>query len=68
MPTDFGKATLSSGMPPEEALIVKQDLARARMGFCMASDLHLTFLITPVNEEVPVDWHRCSVVICVACL
>jgi DNA polymerase theta len=57
-PTDFGKATLSSGLPPDEALLVKQDLARARMGFCMATDLHLTYLITPVREELPVDWHR----------
>ena len=57
-PTDFGKATLSSGLPPDEALLVKQDLARARMGFCMATDLHLTYLITPVREELQVDWNR----------
>jgi DNA polymerase theta len=35
---------------------VKEDLERARQGFCMATDLHLTFLVTPVQEELPLNW------------
>eukprot|EP00798_Chlamydomonas_sp_ICE-L_P002967 gene2967-12975_t len=54
----LGKATLASGMTPEDALLVKHDLSTARDGFVMATDLHLTFLITPVNEELLIDWHR----------
>ena len=37
-----------------------QDLAKAREGFVLTSDLHLTYLVTPVNIHVwktrEVDW------------
>jgi DNA polymerase theta len=56
MPTELGKAAASAGLDPKQALDVKDDLERARQGFCMATDLHLTFLVTPVQEEVPVNW------------
>lgn len=55
-PTPLGVATLASGLPPEHALLVQEDLAKAREGFCMATDLHLTYLVTPVHEELGVDW------------
>lgn len=58
VPTKLGHATLASGMTPEDALTVRADLAKARHGFVLASDLHLTFLVTPVREELPMDWHR----------
>lgn len=32
------------------------DLSRAREGFVLASDLHLVFLVTPINVEVEPDW------------
>jgi hypothetical protein len=35
---------------------VRADLQRAREGFCMATDLHLTFLVTPAHEALPVTW------------
>jgi hypothetical protein len=57
VPTKLGHATLASGMTPEDALTVRADLAKARHGFVLASDLHLTFLVTPVREELPMDWH-----------
>ena len=32
------------------------DLSRAREGFVLASDLHLVYLVTPINVEVEPDW------------
>jgi hypothetical protein len=29
---------------------VKKDLEHARMGLCLASDLHLTYLVTPIHD------------------
>lgn len=54
--TELGKATATAGLDPKQALDVRDDLERARQGFCMATDLHLTFLVTPVQEELPVNW------------
>ena len=51
-----GNVTHASQCPP--VLQVKEDLSRARDGFVMSSDLHLTFLITPVTEELRINWAR----------
>lgn len=32
------------------------DLSRAREGFVLASDLHLVFLVTPINVDVEPNW------------
>lgn len=32
------------------------DLRRAREGFVLASDLHLVYLVTPINVDVEPDW------------
>lgn len=32
------------------------DLVRAREGFVLASDLHLVYLVTPINVDVEPDW------------
>jgi hypothetical protein len=45
-------------MPPEDCLLVRQDLLKARQGFVMASDLHLTFLVTPIRTDLELDWQR----------
>lgn len=38
---------------------VRKDLSRARDAFVMASDLHLTYLVTPArNDELAIDWSR----------
>ncbi|KXZ52413.1 hypothetical protein GPECTOR_9g457 [Gonium pectorale] len=55
-PTPFGKATLASSMPPEEALVVRADLERARQSLVLATDLHVTYLVTPIKEDLRVDW------------
>ena len=36
--------------------IVLDDLSRAREGFVLASDLHLVYLVTPINVDVEPDW------------
>jgi hypothetical protein len=36
--------------------VVLDDLSRAREGFVLASDLHLVYLVTPINVEVEPDW------------
>lgn len=57
-PTALGKGTLASGLPPEDALLVRKDLLQARNGLVLSTDLHMTFLITPLSEDLPIDWHR----------
>jgi hypothetical protein len=36
--------------------VVLEDLLRAREGFVLSSDLHLVYLVTPINVEVEPDW------------
>ncbi|MED6124402.1 hypothetical protein PIB30_058624, partial [Stylosanthes scabra] len=54
--TPLGRATFGSSLSPEESLIVLADLSRAREGFVLASDLHLVYLVTPINVDVEPDW------------
>ncbi|CAI9093473.1 OLC1v1028975C1 [Oldenlandia corymbosa var. corymbosa] len=54
--TPLGRASFGSSLSPEESLVVLDDLTRARNGFVLASDLHLVFLVTPINVDVEPDW------------
>ncbi|KAM1247252.1 hypothetical protein TB2_043362 [Malus domestica] len=54
--TPLGRAAFGSSLCPEESLIVLDDLSRAREGFVLASDLHLVYLVTPINVDVQPDW------------
>uniref|UniRef100_A0ACD5XMT5 Uncharacterized protein n=1 Tax=Avena sativa TaxID=4498 RepID=A0ACD5XMT5_AVESA len=54
--TPLGRASFGSSLNPEESLAVLDDLSRAREGFVLASDLHLVYLVTPINVEVEPDW------------
>ncbi|KAK8940202.1 hypothetical protein KSP40_PGU013552 [Platanthera guangdongensis] len=54
--TPLGRAAFGSSLTPEESLVVLNDLSRAREGFVLASDLHLVYLVTPINVEVEPDW------------
>ncbi|KAI3992602.1 hypothetical protein MKX01_007924 [Papaver californicum] len=49
--TPLGRASFGSFLIPEEPLVVLDDLSRAREGFVLASDLHLVYLVTPINVE-----------------
>ncbi|PRW44411.1 helicase and polymerase-containing TEBICHI isoform X1 [Chlorella sorokiniana] len=58
-PTPFGKAVLASGLPPEDCLVLKDDLERARRSFVMTTELHLTYLCVPPAQAVAyLDWGR----------
>ncbi|CAA6671596.1 unnamed protein product [Spirodela intermedia] len=54
--TPLGRASFGSSLNPEESLVVLDDLSRAREGFVLASDLHLIYIITPINVDVEPDW------------
>ncbi|CAN6826846.1 unnamed protein product, partial [Brassica oleracea] len=54
--TPLGRGAFGSSLCPEESLIVLDDLLRARDGLVMASDLHLVYLITPINVGVEPNW------------
>ncbi|KAF6176329.1 hypothetical protein GIB67_011118 [Kingdonia uniflora] len=54
--TPLGRASFGSSLSPEESLVVLDDLSRAREGFVLASDLHLVYLVTPINVDVEPDW------------
>ncbi|EFN55218.1 hypothetical protein CHLNCDRAFT_52598 [Chlorella variabilis] len=63
-PTPFGKAVLASGLPPEQCLVLKDDLARARQSFVMTTELHLTYLCVPVTESLAfLDWKKFEVML-----
>eukprot|EP00955_Chlamydomonas_euryale_P053603 355543-Chlamydomonas_euryale.AAC.4 len=58
-PTPLGTATFVSGGSPDLASRVRASLERARQGLVMSSDLHLTFLATPVDAAVQqMDWRH----------
>ncbi|EEC69123.1 hypothetical protein OsI_38041 [Oryza sativa Indica Group] len=54
--TPLGLAAFGSSLNPEESLVVLDDLSRAREGFVLACDLHLVYLVTPINVDVEPDW------------
>ena len=56
--SSLGKATVAAGLTPEMALQVKSDLETARLGLCLADDLHLTFLVTPLTELLELSQHQ----------
>jgi DNA polymerase theta len=56
--TNIGVAVQSSGLPPEICIDIMADLNRAREALVLASDLHLTYICVPLNEDIHVDWQR----------
>ncbi|KAJ0251931.1 DEAD/DEAH box helicase domain-containing protein [Hirschfeldia incana] len=54
--TPLGRGAFGSSLCPEESLIVLDDLLRSREGLVMASDLHLVYLVTPINVGVEPNW------------
>ena len=51
-PLPLGRAAFAAGLDPEAALLIHRDLERARRGFIMAGDLHISFLVVPSDEDV----------------
>ena len=56
--TEFGKATYHSALSPQEALLVREELAQARKVLVLEDELHLCYLLTPVGQLPSVDWVR----------
>jgi len=60
--TRLGSATFAAGvMSPEDALFVYGELQRARDKLLLTEDLHLLYLITPLEYNGNIDWAKfCS--------
>ncbi|GMR42389.1 hypothetical protein PMAYCL1PPCAC_12584, partial [Pristionchus mayeri] len=58
-PTQLGRASLASSLPPEAALFVFSDLRVASRALALDTELHMLYLVTPVNYTVwsGVDWN-----------
>ncbi|GMT19441.1 hypothetical protein PFISCL1PPCAC_10738 [Pristionchus fissidentatus] len=58
-PTQLGRASLSSSLPPDAALFVFSDLRIATRSLALDTELHMLYLVTPVNYTVwsGVDWN-----------
>eukprot|EP00850_Spirogloea_muscicola_P023061 SM000326S12429 [mRNA] locus=s326:82656:94371:+ [translate_table: standard] len=56
--TPLGRAVYGSSLPPDEALVVYDDLKTARDGFVLSTDLHLLYQVTPVYITLEPDWSK----------
>eukprot|EP00850_Spirogloea_muscicola_P005539 SM000025S08434 [mRNA] locus=s25:718080:729951:- [translate_table: standard] len=56
--TPLGRAVFGSSLPPDEALVVYDDLKTARDGFVLSTDLHLLYQVTPVYITLEPDWSK----------
>eukprot|EP00850_Spirogloea_muscicola_P019963 SM000203S06139 [mRNA] locus=s203:219205:230833:+ [translate_table: standard] len=56
--TPLGRAVFGSSLPPDEALVVYDDLKTARDGFVLSTDLHLLYQVTPVYISLEPDWSK----------
>ncbi|VDM46439.1 unnamed protein product [Toxocara canis] len=58
--TQLGRAVLSSSLPPDIALLVYADLERASRALILDNELHLLYLVTPLNNTAVwtgfLDW------------
>jgi hypothetical protein len=54
----FGRATMQSGISPDEAIVLYEDLIRALSGINLESDLHLLYLITPQDRGLYPDFQK----------
>ncbi|KAG7210234.1 hypothetical protein KM043_011783 [Ampulex compressa] len=57
--TALGKACLAASIPPREGLILFEELQRARKCFVLDTELHVIYLVTPINagSQIPkIDW------------
>jgi hypothetical protein len=56
--TRFGRAIVQSSLNPDEAFIVYKDLVRAQNGINLESNLHLIFLLSPVENSLTPDFNE----------
>ena len=58
MASQLGKATMHSALAPEEALVIFEELRKARKNFVLDNELHLVYSVTPVFHSVEPNWPR----------
>ena len=57
--TRFGRAVVESGLNPDEAIVLYEDLMRAReLGINLETNLHLMYLITPFIHGISPDFNK----------
>mmetsp|Transcript_26656 Transcript_26656/g.68670 ORF Transcript_26656/g.68670 Transcript_26656/m.68670 type:complete len:1313 (+) Transcript_26656:1912-5850(+) len=57
--TGMGRATSASGLDPHDALLIRQDMARASHSLILpnVTDLHICYLCVPANyKDIRIDW------------
>ena len=52
----FGRAAMQSGVSPDEAIMLYEDLNRAINGLNLESDLHLLYLVIPQDRGLYPDF------------
>ena len=52
----FGRAVVSSGLSPDEAIVVYRDLMLAEQGLNLQNSLHVLYLTTPLNHHLRPDF------------
>ncbi|CAI2348144.1 unnamed protein product [Caenorhabditis sp. 36 PRJEB53466] len=59
-PTQLGRAAIASSLPPEAALAIFDDLNLASRAIALDTELHMLYLVTPINVSVwqECDWHH----------
>lgn len=56
--TSLGKGIFNCNLPPEEGLIAFLDLKRANSKVVLSTNLHLLYLLTPIQLDFRIDWVR----------
>lgn len=54
--TQFGVATVASGLAPDDALIVFDEFQKARKAFVLENELHMIYLVMNITEHM----HHCT--------
>jgi hypothetical protein len=54
----FGRAVMQSGISPDEAIVLYEDLRRALNGLNLESDLHLLYLVAPLERGLYPDFQK----------
>lgn len=56
-PTQLGRAIVASGIDPDDGAFVHKELTRALKAFVMDGELHILYMLTPVQDfGVIVNW------------
>lgn len=55
--TQLGQAIVASGVDPDDGAFVHKELTRALKAFVMDGELHILYMLTPVQDfGTPVNW------------